>query len=204
MTGAGSYTDPTQHVYWLASRGLGVVALVLVSISVGLGLALSGRLALRPGGAARLKTLHEATALIGLGAIIGHGGLLLGDSYLQPGLAGIAVPFATPVQPLYNGLGIVAGWLAAVLGLSFYARRWIGVRRWRRLHRWTLLVYLLALAHTLGAGTDAASAWLLLLVGASALPVIVIGGARLLSPPRRVIATGQRVVSAGAAHHQAR
>jgi methionine sulfoxide reductase heme-binding subunit len=186
VTGSASYTDPTQHVYWLASRGLGVVAMLLVSVSVGLGLALSGRLAMRPGGAARLKTLHEATALVGLLAIIGHGALLLGDSYLRPGVMGIAVPFATPVQPFYNGLGIAAGWLAAALGLSFYARRWIGVRRWRRLHRWTLLVWVLGMVHTLGSGTDAAAPWLLVLLGASAVPLLVIGGVRLVSPPATV------------------
>ena len=31
--------DPRQHIWWLASRSLGVVAIVLISLSVGLGLA---------------------------------------------------------------------------------------------------------------------------------------------------------------------
>ena len=38
---------------------------------------------------------------------------------------------------------------------SFYVRRWIGVKAWRWLHRWTLAVYVLGIAHALGAGTDA-------------------------------------------------
>ena len=32
---------------------------------------------------------------------------------------------------LWTGLGIVAGYLAAALGLSFYARKRIGTKRWR-------------------------------------------------------------------------
>ena len=60
-------------------------------------------------------------------------------------------------QPAWTGIGIVGGWLAAILGLSFYARKWVGTKLWRRMHRWTLAVYVLAVAHTLGSGTDAAA-----------------------------------------------
>ena len=184
MTGASSYTDPAQHAYWLASRSLGIVALLLVSASVGLGLAMSGRMGARPGSVARLKTLHEATSLIGLLAIAGHGLLLLGDSYLDPGLPGIMLPFATPVRPVWNGLGIIGGWLAAILGLSFYARRWIGVATWRRIHRWTIAVYVLAIAHTLGSGTDVTSAWLAVLLAGTAVPVVAVGAYRYAAPER--------------------
>ena len=83
-----SYTDPGQHVFWLASRSLGVVALVLIALSVGLGLALSGRISREPGAPARLKHLHEAMALTSLLAIAGHGLLLLGDGYLRPASPG--------------------------------------------------------------------------------------------------------------------
>ncbi len=156
-----AYTDPGQHIFWLASRALGVVALVLVALSVGLGLAMASRSARGPGSPARVKQLHEATALTALIAIAGHGLTLLGDSYLRPGLAGIAMPFAMANQPAWTGLGIIGGWLAAILGLSFYVRRWIGPKLWRQMHRWTLAVYVLAVIHTLGSGTDAGTPWLL-------------------------------------------
>ena len=61
-------------------------------------------------------------------------------------------------EPLFTGLGIIAGYLAALLGLSFYVRRRIGAKRWRTLHRCTVLVYVLGVVHTLGAGTDAVGA----------------------------------------------
>jgi sulfoxide reductase heme-binding subunit YedZ len=180
MTGA---PDPSQHLFWLASRAFGVVAMVLISLSVGVGLALAARLGRRPGLPARLKRIHESLALAGLIAIALHGLLLLGDSYLRPGLAGIALPFALAGQPVWTGLGIIGGWLAAIIGLSFYVRRWIGVAVWRWLHRWTLAVYLLGIVHTLGSGTDARSAWLLGLLGVTALPAVFAGTYRYLPAP---------------------
>jgi sulfoxide reductase heme-binding subunit YedZ len=185
--------DPSQHLFWLSSRAFGIVAMVLVSLSVGVGLALAAKLGRRPGLPARLKRLHESLALAGLLAIAAHGLLLLGDSYLRPGLAGIAVPFALASQPLWTGIGIIAGWLAAIVGLSFYVRRWIGVAVWRWLHRWTIAVWVMGLAHTLGSGTDATSPWLVSLLGLTALPAVFAGTYRLL--PEESSSPGTRLRS---------
>jgi sulfoxide reductase heme-binding subunit YedZ len=179
MSNAGSLTDPTEHAFWLASRALGIVAMILISVAVAIGLSLSGRMSTRPGGAARLKTLHEAVTLTALAAIAGHGALLLGDTYLRPGLAGIALPFALRSQPVWTGIGIIGAWLAAILGLSYYARRWIGASAWRWMHRWTLLAYVMCLAHSIGSGTDSGSAWFLVLLAGTTAPVLVIGLGRL-------------------------
>jgi sulfoxide reductase heme-binding subunit YedZ len=175
-----AYTDPGQHLFWIASRALGVVALVFVAVSVGMGLAMSMRSAKGPGAMARLKTVHEATALTALLAIAGHGLTLLGDSYLRPGLAGIAIPFEMSHQPLWTGLGIIGGWLAALLGLTFYVRRWIGPKLWRRMHRWTLAVYVLAVIHTLGTGTDSGTVWLVVILAATIVPLSVMTAVRFL------------------------
>ena len=42
--------DTNPQIFWLASRALGIVAIVLLSVSVSLGLATSGRLLRRHGG----------------------------------------------------------------------------------------------------------------------------------------------------------
>jgi methionine sulfoxide reductase heme-binding subunit len=175
-----SYTDPGQHIFWIASRAFGVVALVLVAVSVGMGLAMAMRVAKGPGAMARLRQVHEATALAALIFIAAHGLVLLGDTYLRPGLSGIAIPFVMSHKPLWTGLGVVGGWMAALLGLTFYVRRWIGPRLWRKMHRWTLAVYVLAVVHTLGAGTDARSFWLLVILFATVAPVAVMAAIRLL------------------------
>ena len=149
-----------QHGWWLASRASGVVALALVTISVGIGLAMAGKLARKPGANRKLVAIHEQTALAGLVAICVHGLTLLGDPWLNPGLAGIVVPFTMAYKTFFTGLGIIGGWLAALLGLSFYVRRRIGPAFWRKAHRATIVVYALGVIHTLGAGTDASSPWL--------------------------------------------
>jgi hypothetical protein len=128
-------TDPTQQVFWLASRAVGIVAIALLGISVALGLAMSTKLLRRPGLPAKLKRFHEASTLVTLTLIVAHAGLLLADGYLRPGLAGVALPFHLSYRPLWTGTGIIAAWLAAILGLSFYARKWIGAKTWRWMHR---------------------------------------------------------------------
>jgi methionine sulfoxide reductase heme-binding subunit len=171
--------DPGEHLWWLASRSMGVVAMLLVSMSVAFGLAMSGKLVRGPGVASRLRAMHEALALSGLLAIVLHGLLLLPDGYLHPGLAGIAIPFVSSHRPVWTAAGVTAGWMSVVITGSFYVRRWIGVRTWRRLHRWTLVVWALGLAHTLGSGTDAGAAWLLAMLALSTAPVIVAGAHRI-------------------------
>jgi sulfoxide reductase heme-binding subunit YedZ len=181
--------DIHTHIWWLASRSAGVVALVCVAASVIIGLTLANRLGGPPARRRALVAVHEHTAIVGLVAIALHGALLLGDPWLRPGLAGILVPFVARYRPLFTGLGILGGYLAALLGLSFYARRRVGAKRWRTLHRATPLVYALGLAHTLGAGTDAGTPWLRAFMIASALPisallVLRLAGGRRGSPVR--------------------
>jgi methionine sulfoxide reductase heme-binding subunit len=176
------FTDPTRHLWWLGSRATGVAAIVLMSLSIAAGLALAGRLARFPGAPGKVRQIHEALALSSLIAIAAHGLLLLGDPFLRPGITGIALPFALESQPVWTGLGIIGGWLAAIIGLSFYVRRRIGTQVWRWLHRWTLAAYALSFAHTFGSGTDASSAWLLVLVAGSAVPILFAAIYRLLPP----------------------
>jgi sulfoxide reductase heme-binding subunit YedZ len=159
-TGASAASTTIQtHGWWLAGRASGLVALILITISVGLGLTMAGKVMRRPGLSRKLLAIHEHTALAGLVAIAVHGITLLGDPWLNPGVAGIAVPFSIGFRPLAVALGIVGGYLAALLGLSFYLRKRIGPRLWRKAHRATVVVYLLGLAHALSSGTDASAVW---------------------------------------------
>jgi sulfoxide reductase heme-binding subunit YedZ len=109
-----------------------------------------------------------------------HGASLLGDAFMHPGIGGIAIPFAGSYRPLWTGIGIVAGYGLAALSLSYYARDRIGAARWRRIHRLTALFWLLAIAHTIGAGSDAVEVWFLALNGLIAIPAAALLALRWL------------------------
>lgn len=163
--------DPSRYVFWLAARSAGIVAFVLVATSVVLGLYMAANLGRRPGYKRVLVKAHEQVALAALVAIAAHGLLLLGDKWLRPGIGGIAIPFTMPYRPIWTGIGMVAGYLAFALGLTFYARRRIGAARWRKTHRLMPLVYAMGAAHALGAGSDGGGVWLQTLVAVTALPI---------------------------------
>ena len=174
--------NPADHAWWLASRASGIVAICLITASVFIGLTLSTRVIKGPGVSRWLATTHEHAALAGLIATALHGVTLLGDPFLKPGLTGIAVPFAIGFKPLMVAFGIAGGYLAALTGLTFYARKRIGVARWRKLHRLTIVAYAMSVVHTVGAGTDfAAGSWARLAVIAPAGPIAVLFAQRMLA-----------------------
>ncbi|HWF51889.1 MAG TPA: hypothetical protein VG294_14715 [Solirubrobacteraceae bacterium] len=164
--------DPSTHLFWITSRAAGTTVLVFSSASVGYGLMMGGKLV--RGSNADRRVIHEVLALCTMLAIAVHGLALLGDGYLHPSLADIALPFAMSYSRIFTTLGIIAGWGLIFLGLSFYVRNRIGIARWKLIHRFTLLAWLGGLVHTLGEGTDAGTAWFLALVAVTSLPVLVL------------------------------
>jgi ferredoxin-NADP reductase len=174
--------DPAEFGWWLASRAAGVVALLCITVSVGVGLAMAGRVSRRPGLARTLLSVHQQTALVGLVAIAVHAITLLGDKFLSPSIGDIALPFTSTHEPLWTGLGVTGGWLAAILGLSYWIRHRIGPAVWRKLHRATVLIYALSVAHTLGAGTDASEPWMRLLLIVTGAPIVFLFIMRVLTP----------------------
>lgn len=182
--------NPLDYGWWLASRSAGVVALLAVSVSVIIGLMMANGLPKKAGAKKQLLAIHESTALAGLVAIGVHGVTLLGDSWLHPTLAQIAVPFTADYRPFFTGLGVIAGWLAVILGLSFYVRRHIGAKLWRKLHRATIAVWALAVVHTLGGGTDGTQPWMLGILLLTGVPIVFLFLRRVLpaDEPRRPVA----------------
>ncbi|HEY5390074.1 MAG TPA: ferric reductase-like transmembrane domain-containing protein [Solirubrobacteraceae bacterium] len=195
--------DPTPYLPWLIGRASGVIALGLVTIAVLLGLTMSTKLLRRPGIGRTLMRLHEHIALVGLGAIGVHGLALFADPWLRPGVSGVTIPFTIAYKPVFTGLGIIAGYLAALLGLSFYARRRIGVKLWRKLHRATVLVWVLGVVHTLGAGSDAATQWLRAFTLLPAVPIVYLLVRRMFPGPGKAPRRGA-APAAGAAARQTR
>jgi sulfoxide reductase heme-binding subunit YedZ len=160
------------HLFWITSRAAGGAALLLASASVALGLMMSSRR--KSANKRDLRSIHEALSLTTLAMVALHGVSLLGDSFLNPGLSGITIPFVGAYRPIWTGIGIISGYGLAVLGLTYYLRDRIGAARWRRLHRLTAVFWLLAVGHTIGAGSDAAQLWFLAISGAIVVPAALL------------------------------
>ena len=161
-----------NHLFWITSRAAGGAALILASASVGVGLMVSSKR--RSSNKRDMRAIHEALSLTTLAMVALHGLALLGDSFMRPGLTGIAIPFAGSYRPLWTGIGIVAGYGLAILGASYYQRDRIGAARWRRLHRLTAVFWLAAVVHTIGAGSDAGEIWFLAISGALVIPAALL------------------------------
>jgi sulfoxide reductase heme-binding subunit YedZ len=176
-------TSATPHLFWITSRAAGIAALVLASLAVSLGLLMSTKLLKKKG--PDLIVLHEVLSLSTIVAIGVHGAALLGDQYLHPSIADIAVPFVSSYKTFWTSTGIIAGWGLALLGLSYYARRRIGITRWRKLHRFTALLWVAGLVHALGEGTDAGQLWFLAMIAIVTIPAVMLLAVRYLRPGGR-------------------
>jgi sulfoxide reductase heme-binding subunit YedZ len=188
-------TAAGPHLFWVTSRAAGIAALILSSGSLGVGVLIHGRAEPRRLLGSDAKALHEALSLATIAAIAVHGLALLGDAYLHPSPLDIAVPFTGAYRPFWTGLGIVAGWGLAALGLSYYARGRIGGGRWRYLHRFIPIFWALGILHTLGAGTDAGQPWLLIAIAAPTAPALALLLGRLIGPtakPRQTQLSGRQ------------
>jgi sulfoxide reductase heme-binding subunit YedZ len=170
-------TDPAPHLFWITSRAAGFAAVVLASLAVSLGLLMSTKLL--KGRTGDLRSAHDTLALATIVAIVVHGVALLGDGFLHPTVFDISIPFVSGYKTFWTSLGIVGGWGLILLGLSYYARRWVGAVRWRKLHRFTALAWLAGLVHALGEGTDAGQLWFLAMTALVAIPALALLATRL-------------------------
>ena len=175
------------HLFWLTSRAAGIAALLLSSFAVCLGLLMGGRLS--KGRRPDLRVTHEALSLATLAALSVHGLTLIGDSFLHPTLAEVAIPFAGSYKTLWTSTGIIAFWMMLILGLSYYARTKIGMQRWRVLHRFTALAWILGVVHSLGMGTDAGQAWFLVMSAIAVVPAGALLLVRWFSHPQSTTPT---------------
>ncbi|ODT42532.1 MAG: iron reductase [Microbacterium sp. 71-36] len=179
-----------DEALWALGRGTGVVGLVLFSLAVVGGIVVRSGAPL-PGlgrfGAARL---HRDIALLATVFIGIHLVSLLFDSYAQLDIVDFFVPFLAAYRPVWLGLGTLAIDLVLAVVVTALLRRRIGARVFRFVHRGTYLLWPLALAHAIGAGTDAGEPWFLATAAACAVAVAAAVGWRLVLRSRERRATG--------------
>lgn len=174
------------HLFWITTRGAGLAAVLLAGLSVTVGACIH----LARGRGTDLRTLHETLSVGALLCLGLHGAALLADPWLHPGPAGVTVPFLMDYRPLWTGLGIIAGYGLAALGLTYYLRARIGPKRWQAAHRFIVIFWALGVVHALRAGTDASRPWFLIVLATPTLPAL--GLLLLRKAPALGPTTGQR------------
>jgi sulfoxide reductase heme-binding subunit YedZ len=164
----------TVNTLWYVGRGSGLVDLVLLTVVLVLGIAnRSGRpVAGLPRFA--VAVLHRNASLLAVAFLVLHVVTLWLDPFAQLHVYDLAVPFIAGYRPLWMGLGTVALDLMVALVVTSLLRHRMSLGSWRLIHWAAYAAWPFAVAHTLGTGTDAGSAWLL---GTSIVCIVAVGGA---------------------------
>ncbi len=143
-----------QQLWWYVTRASGLTAYVLFWLSTMWGLAVSSKILDSFMDLNITLILHEILSLLGLGFSVLHAGVLLFDRFIPFSLAQILVPFISSYRPFWVGTGILCFYLALLVTITYYLRRWITQPVFRLIHVLSLFSYLGILFHALFAGTD--------------------------------------------------
>jgi predicted ferric reductase len=157
----GQVNTSESAALWYASRATGVIALVLLTAGLLLGILVSrqGRLPGLPRFAA--TSLHRSMSLLSVTFVAVHVATALADPFVSIGIAATVVPFVSPYQPFWLGLGAVSLDLMLALIVTSLLRARIGRRTWRGVHWLAYASWPAAFAHSIGSGTDLRHGWLL-------------------------------------------
>jgi predicted ferric reductase len=177
---------------WYLIRGFGMVALIALSLTTVLGIA-SMRAA--PGVAAAdrrvfLQLIHRSTSLLGLLVLALHIALSAVDRYVATSLTGALIPFTAGYRPFAIGLGTLAMYVLIAVAVAGLARAGFagsrgGLRAWRAVHWMAYGGWVLAMAHSIFAGSDGNTGWARLTYVACGVAVGAAAGWRLLVPQTR-------------------
>jgi len=146
---------------WYASRATGVIALVLLTAVLVLGMLVSrqGRLPGLPRFAA--TSLHRSVSLMSVVFVAVHVATAIADPFVTIGILASVVPFVSPYEPLWLGLGAVSVDLMIALIVTSLLRARIGRRTWRAVHWLAYISWPVAFAHSIGSGPDLRHGWML-------------------------------------------
>jgi len=163
----------SSEALWALGRGNGIVALAFMTLSVVLGVGVRSGRPLFTLPRFGIADVHRFVALAATLLVALHMGLLFVDPYAKLRLIDFVVPFLGAYRPLWQGLGTVAFDVLIVVIVTSLLRRRLGLRIFRAVHWTTYLLWPIAMAHSLGNGTDTGRIWFLGFAGVCALMVAV-------------------------------
>jgi sulfoxide reductase heme-binding subunit YedZ len=157
---------------WYTTRATGVVALVLLTLTLVLGILTAGRAKTRSWPAFAQADLHKRVSLLAMVFLAFHVLTAVLDTYVNVGWTSIVVPFASPYRPVWTGLGTVGVDLILAVAVSSALRHRIRARTWRSIHWLAYGSWPVALAHSLGEGTDGLKLWMDVLAAVCTVAVV--------------------------------
>ena len=163
----------SSEALWALGRGNGIVALAFLTLSVVLGVGVRSGRPLFTLPRFGIADVHRFVSLAATLLVAVHMGLLFLDPYAKLRLIDFVVPFLGAYRPLWQGLGTVAFDILIVVIVTSLLRRRLGLKIFRVVHWTTYLLWPIALAHSLGNGTDAGRIWFLVFAGVCSVMVAV-------------------------------
>jgi sulfoxide reductase heme-binding subunit YedZ len=116
--------------------------------------------------------VHRNASLLSVVLLVVHVVTLLFDPYAQLNLVDVVLPFSSSYRPLWVGLGTLGLDMILALVVTSLLRHRIGLRGWRAVHWLAYAAWPVAVAHGLGAGTDAGWFWMWALVALCVAAVV--------------------------------
>lgn len=161
----------TDETLWALGRGNGIVALAFLTLSMALGVATRSARPLFALPRFGVSDIHRFVALAGTLLVALHVGLLFMDPYAKLKIIDFVVPFLGAYRPVWQGLGTVAVDLLIVIVITSLLRHRLGVSAFRLIHWSAYLLWPIAMAHSLGNGTDVGHVWFMAFAGVCGLIV---------------------------------
>jgi methionine sulfoxide reductase heme-binding subunit len=163
----------SESSYWYLSRGSGFISLILFSVAAALGLLTAGRIWSPRWPRFVTESLHRSVSLVAVCMVVVHVGSILMDKYVKIDIQDAFVPFISDVLTFWVGLGAIAFDVIIALILTSLLRTRMRRSWWKAVHWLAYAGWPVALAHTIGIGTD--RLWVLGVVGVSLLMVLAAG-----------------------------
>jgi sulfoxide reductase heme-binding subunit YedZ len=146
---------------WFATRGAGIVSLLMLTASAVLGLVTVARFQAANWPKLFNYEMHRRISLLSVAFLATHILAAVFDPFTKLGLAAALVPLASSYRPIPVALGVIAVYLFVALVATSLLRRHLGQKAWRTVHWASYLMWPLALAHGITAGSDASAPWML-------------------------------------------
>lgn len=160
------------QLWWYVTRASGIVAYLLLWFSMVLGLAVTSKFFDRLLDRLFTYDFHQFISLLSIAFIVLHVVVLVFDHYLPYSIWQTLIPFISPYRPFWVGIGVIGFYLTLLVTVTFYLRKWIGMRAFRIIHALSLVGYLGATLHGVYAGTDSPLSAMQLLYKGTGLVVI--------------------------------